>query len=348
MGQQHKAVGEQHPHRADELCERWVGQDDFAAWCVLFEKCFAWSMPRSQWLWKYRDTTDRMGLGLFRGEALLAYYGGMPRRLAAEGAVWAGIQIGDVMVHPSARNGLTRGGPFGRLASSFLRHTLGQAGAFDLGFGFPNHRAMRLAVRLGLYREVDQIVELSWPRREPDPVPDGLDRKPRIWSRLQSRCEPAHPEDCLAAADPLWQGMRQALPRSILGSRDSAFLRARYVQHPAHHYLWFGLRQPLSTRLRGIGICRRVDPQRLEILDLIAHPDLFPVMAREIRRLADQESIASVSMWATRSHAQLFTASQPSVTAIDVAVPTCSLVPGRFPTRPDQRWWLTGGDTDFR
>lgn len=330
--------------RPNGLTQRWVGPEDEAPWMALFARCFAWSMPRAQWLWKYRDAAGQFGLGLFRDEKLLAFYGGMPRRLEAEGKAWAGIQIGDVMVDPAIRGGLSRGGAFKAIAASFLAQTLGPAGPFDLGFGFPNHRAMRLAVKLGLYREVDQVVELSWPNA------DGARTQAKApgWPRWRRRCEPANPQELLARADAIWAAMPKAFDRSILGRRDSAFLRARYLLHPTHRYDWFALRSPLSAQVQGIAVCRKTDARQLEILDLIAHPEHFPRIAEEILRLALGDSLESVFMWASRSHVHLFNDSRPTIRSIDVAVPTCNLLPGRFPSRPDGRWWLTGGDTDFR
>ena len=313
---------------------RWLRHEDFQLWLGLFEVCFGHRMPLPQWRWKYRDS-ERVGVGVFTEGRMVAFYGGMPRPLRVLGQAMAGVQVGDVMVHPEFRGSLSRRGPFQMAASTFLEQQLSAGAPYRLGFGFPNTRAMDVAQRLRLYREVDEVVELSW---------SAAAQTLSWWQRVQA----VDAQQALAQADRLWARMQPGFADSVLGVRDAAFLRARYAEHPSHTHEWLLLRHRLSRQALALAVLRRHADGRLEILDLLGAREHLTAMVQAVQLHAHRTQAPLVSLWLTRSHLSVLEGSAPQVQALGVKVPTNAWTPDPQGPVVDQRWWLTGGDTDFR
>lgn len=313
---------------------RWVRQDDFAAWHALFRTCFGHDLSEAQWRWKYRDT-DRPGVAVMDQGQMVAFYGGMPRPLLAMGQAHTGIQVGDVMVHPDFRGSLSRKGPFQMAASTFLEQSLSAGAPYWVGFGFPNTRAMQVAERLKLYRQVDEVVALDW-----DATPTG----PAWWWR----CEAVSAHVALAHVDALWAQMQAGFAQSVLGVRNARFMRARYLEHPAQSHTWLRLRQRFTGQVLGLAVCKPAPDGRLEILDLLGSPSRFDGLVQGAQQHAARAHHSGVFMWLTQSHAHLLQGTQPRSASLDVRVPSNCWVPGNTDVAVDGRWWLTGGDTDFR
>ncbi len=314
------------------LTLRSLKLDDFESWHGLFQDCFGHSMSEQHWRWKYRDA-DRLGIAAFENNRMVAFYGGMPRQLIAMGEQIAGIQVGDVMVHPDFRTSLSRKGPFQIVASTFLEQNLSRTAPYQLGFGFPNRRAFKVAERLGLYRQADEVVQLSWA-----PVNSAIPS----WLKLV--IEPA--EALLPNVHRVWAEMQTGFEASILGLRDAQYLQARYIDAPTR-YVWLGLRHRLTDQVVCIAICKEVSDS-LEILDLVGSPSYFAQTISAIRKHPSHSRFSKIFMWVTKSHLHLFSKTRGTVTNLDIAVPTNSWVASKYDKTVDHRWWLTGGDTDFR
>lgn len=311
----------------------WLELDDFAAWHTLFKACFGHSISREQWAWKYRDC-DHPGVGVWINGVLIAFYGGMPRSLACMGYSQLGIQVGDVMVHPDHRGSLSRKGPFQLAASSFLEQTLAKGAPYWLGFGFPNQRAMLVARKLRLYEAVDQLSEISWhATREALPW----------WQRL----DVVDARD-LNFIDGLWKKMVTAFHGSILGVRDSQYIRRRYLEHPTHRYQLIRLTQKLTHFVMGCIVVRIQTDNRLEVLDWIGPPKYFAHLIKSARISASRLGCSSAYSWITRSHEHLLLGPDATLEKLDVMIPTNAWVEGNSSVNPVGRWWLTSGDTDFR
>ena len=121
-----------------------------AAWHGLFRACFSYTLPEATRQWKYAES-GVIGIGVWRGDDLVAFYGGMPRAISFMGQPSMAVQIGDVMVHPSQRGAFTRQGPFQMAASTYQEEFIGHQKPYLLGFGFPEDKALRLGEQLGLY-----------------------------------------------------------------------------------------------------------------------------------------------------------------------------------------------------
>jgi hypothetical protein len=317
----------------DSLVIRWVHKLDFAEWLDLFVACFGHDMSEAQWSWKYRDT-NRPGVAVFQQGRMIAFYGGMPRDVFLGGQRRVGIQVGDVMVHPAFREGLTRKGPFQLAASTFLEQSLSAGAPCWIGFGFPNQRAMQVARRLHLYRPVDQLAELFWPPKI----------KALPWWLGCMQADRTH----LEYVDDLWREMRQAMPGSLMGVRDAQHVQNRYVAHPTHHYTVLKVFNRLSRKVLGVVVLRQLSDGRQEMLDVIGHPRRFRTLVLAAQSFANEANSPAVSAWITQSHAHLLQTDDSRLESLDVQIPTNDWVPGDLDIDPAGRWWLTSGDTDFR
>ena len=311
----------------------WLSKADFSAWLTLFERCFGHSMPRSQWEWKYRDALHP-GIGVWVQGQLIAFYGGMPRDILWMGAPQLGIQIGDVMVHPEHKSSLSRKGPFQMAASTFLEQTLSKGAPFWAGFGFPNQRAMLVARKLHLYEPVDQISLLSWQAKAKD----------WPWRWVLSEVKP----DELGFIDKLWAQMAQAFVGSVLGRRDQAYVQERYMSHPTLHYKILRLQHKVWRHDLGCLVVRHHTDQRLEVMDWIAPPKNFSHLIGAARYLAAQMACTEAYTWVTQSHEHWLMGPDTQRELLDVAIPSNSWVEGNATGAPQNKWWLTSGDTDFK
>jgi ABC-type polysaccharide/polyol phosphate transport system ATPase subunit len=210
LGLARTAQGDWYKQRQPRWLPSWVRREHQAEWLDLFEASFGYAMQPTKLEWKYKDT-EKLGVGVWDGKKLIAFYGGLPRSISYLGRPVMAIQIGDVMVHPSQRGVLTRSGPFQIAAASFLEQQIGHDRPYLVGFGFPTDKALRLANKLGLYAPVDSLTELRWPA-----VPGHLILK--TYARPVS-------EKNAAVVDELWLKMKHGLQGSILGVRTGPFCK---------------------------------------------------------------------------------------------------------------------------
>ena len=98
----------------------------------------------------------------------------------------------------------------------------------------------------------------------------------------------------------------------------------------------------------ALAVLRRHADGRLEILDLLGARERLTATVQAVRLHAQRTQAPLVSLWLTRSHLSVLEGSAPQVQALGVKVPTNAWTPDPQGPVVDQRWWLTGGDTDFR
>jgi hypothetical protein len=258
----------------------------------------------------------------------------MPRDILWMGTPQLGIQIGDVMVHPEHKSSLSRKGPFQMAASTFLEQTLSKGAPFWAGFGFPNQRAMLVARKLRLYEPVDQISLLSWQAKAKD----------WPWRWVLSEVGPHE----LGFIDTLWAQMAQAFVGSVLGRRDQAYVQVRYMSHPTIHYKILRLRHKVWRHDLGCLVVRHHSDHRLEVMDWIAPPKNFSHLIGAARYLASQMDCTEAYTWVTQSHEHLLMGPDTQRELLDVVIPSNSWVEGNATGAPQNKWWLTSGDTDFK
>lgn len=301
----------------------------------LFQRCFGHTMPLAQWRWKYADT-DSPGMLAATGNAPVAFYGGMPRKIRYFGKAASAIQIGDVMVAPGVRSLLTRRGAFFQVASSFLERHIGHGKPYLLGFGFPTARALRLAELLGLYAKVGEMHEWCWPA---SPGRSSLRLRGRMIHSLASPLK----QQLIV----LWDEMANALPGFVIGERDTTWLTHRYQEHPTNRYQIWVITQRLTGKPVG-ALVLKPNKTEIELLDLLAPPERFPALIGWVRRFAGRSGRTAVKLLASSGMAQFFEPTGGTRKSPDLHIPCNIWSPGPSPDEIAGHWWLTGGDTDFR
>lgn len=311
----------------------WATRGERVQWMRLFRKAFGDDMPDALWDWKYPGDGP-VGTAVYRDDEMVAFYGGMSRRIRYLGTEAMAVQIGDVMVSPSERGVMTRSGPFQMAAATFLEQRIGFGRPFLLGFGFPTSKAMRLAERLSLYAQVDSLVELRWPAA-------GRTRSWHTSARSVTARE-------LAVVDTLWSEMADALHDAIIGVRDAAAITRRYLEHPAHRYHVLLVRQRLVRTPLGVVILRDRVEEGVEVVDFVAPPERFPALLDVARRFAHRLGRESTFAWITASHASALEVADAQRMPLGLAIPANVWSPGPGAEELRDRWWLMAGDTDFR
>lgn len=301
----------------------------------LFKKTFRQEMSPAFWQWKYPANSGRE-IGVWRDDRLVGHYGGIGRKILFFGQLQTAVQIGDVMVDTEVRGTLTRKGPFFLMASTFLEHFIGFGRQYLIGFGFPNDRAMKVAEHLGLYAEVGRMAEISWYPRAKIP----------LWRTRLQMLDREHPGTA-AIADDCWQRMSNDFRSAVIGIRDWAYLRQRYLNHPQQPYQIVLVKNRFNAKVRGI-LVLRCDHDDCEIVDLVAPLAEIPLLIIHARRLAGMHSAKRVFCHVTENFAAHFALTGGNQTATDIRIPANVWSNGPSPEMLKNRWWLMGGDKDFR
>lgn len=291
-------------------------------------------MPPAQWRWKYAGTYCWGTLVRSDGE-LIAFYGGMPRRVQLFGEEVSGIQIGDVMVAPLHRRVLTRRGPFFLVATTFAERLIGPDKPYSLSFGFPSDRHSRLGEHLGVYQRIGpSIAEASW---SPLPYRPSLRYKMRPVTA-----------DSVKVIDVLWHAMSRDFNDHIVPVRDSAYIAHRFLGHPSVTYLPVLVSHRLTGKSVGVIIMRDHGDDGLELLDLIAPRNYLAMLVERARQIAGSMGRCRLFAWLSGAAVTELEGSLPRVQSLNIPLST---IIWKIP--PDaqclkDRWWLMGGDTDFR
>ena len=332
-------------HRRAQLAQRpicaaqvpltpWSARpSDEIALLSLFSRAFGQEMPAERWRWKYRGL-DPLGTLVRRGNRVVAFYGGMPRAVLLHGEPVTAVQIGDVMVDPSAR-GLPRGrSPFFLMTSRFAEDLVGPGRPYAFAFGFPSERHARLGERLGLYARVDEILDASW---------GALPATPSVRYRTRT-IEP----DEIGCIDGLWAKMKEDLRHTVIGIRDSAYVRRRFLEHPTLRYLVLLVRQRFSREPMGLVVLRDHGESGVELVDAIGPVAALPILVTVARRVAGRLHRRRVFGWMTPRAAASFEASRPTLAPAGIPVPTIVWKAAPHLDKLRGHWWLLGGDADSR
>ena len=312
----------------------WARRDREAACLDLFESAFGYRMDERLWRWKYRDA-DPLGVGVWQGDRLVAFYGGMPRDVLVRGQAASAVQIGDVMVEPSQRGVMTRSGPFQIAASTFLERRIGHGRPHSLGFGFPTAKALQVAQRLGLYAEVDRMAQVTWTA--------AANWKHRLGMRVAS----VGPADA-AVVDRLWERMARDCMDSIIGVRNWRYIEARYLHHPTVDYRCLLVKGRFSDAPHALLVLRALEDGQAELVDIVGPRASFGAAISAARNWAARNGMTRVRAWITASHANALDLQSPEITSLDLVVPTNVWSPGPAVAEVRGQWWLMAGDTDFR
>ncbi|UZR28224.1 GNAT family N-acetyltransferase [Methylococcus mesophilus] len=322
---------------AKTAAARWrlseFAPEDLPGCLSLFKETFAGEMSPDLWHWKYGEGRGRAVIARRHGR-IVAHYGATSRRIAVNGRTVRGLQVCDVMVAPGERALMTKKGVFFEVASAFLEAYFGYYDEHELAFGFPNHRAMRIAERLGLYGEVGRISEVRW-------TPSDQRFRVRYAAAL---IDVSELEDDLLAM--LWSRMAADLPDAALVLRDPAYIRYRYQRHPVHRYEALLVRDRLRGRPQGVAILRR-DNDEYKLLDILAPLNNIPMLIDAARIAAAHRSLSALTAWISAPYARHLVHGGGVATDTDVRIPANVWTDARSVECLKDRWWLMMGDTDF-
>ncbi len=314
------------------LC-RWATPHDQEALLKLFHSAFGHAMPTDLWGWKYA-LKDNYGVLAHADGNIIAYYGGIPRTFWLGNETIPAVQICDVMVAPEMRGILTRHGPFMHTANTFLAAQTGKDKAYQFAFGFPSNRHAKLGEKMKLYARVDTLLEASWHTNTRSHF--------HFWLKTKRLTQ----GDDLTV-NRIWQTMRQSLANFLVPQKDAEFFKWRYLEHPHHAYHSFIVSWRWSRKIVGIVTLRDHGPDHgMELMDLLGCPSALGTLLKVAINFAGRMGSARVFSWLTPNVLSALPnpSTQSEITGIYIAAPDLQEISIHLKSR----WWLMGGDTDFR
>lgn len=307
----------------------------------LFTHAFGQTADQDWFDWKYRAGKGT-ALGLWDElDSLKAHCGGTPRSIAWCGKRLAGLQVGDVMVSTELRGLVLRKGPFQQVSSRFFASRIGAGRPFQFAWGFPNQRHMRLGVALGLFWDGGCIDQLSWNTRPEPPAPQ---QQASPWWSFVALAGDAKGFD--RQVDAAWKAMAKDLQDHVLGVRDSAYIRWRFLARPAHPYQLFALRRRLSGRMQAL-VVMRIFEGKAELLDVIGPRSALRPALRAAINEAARAGAATLTAWASPALAVLMQGSGAQATPSGASLAIIKESIFSEAEIKAARWWWMGGDTDF-
>lgn len=305
----------------------------------LFEASFGVDFDPKLWHWKYN-----LGGGVCvvaraePGGTIVSHYGGAPRKINYFGKPSWALQSCDVMVLPEMRRQYGRNSLFFKTAATFLEREEGNIADHLLGFGFPNQKAMNIALRLNLYEKTDDFIEVGFSlAAEPDPdyIFEAVDIEEADHCQL---------------IDGLWHSMSGQFEEGIIGIRDSAYVRYRYFDHPfaaSGQYRAFLVKNTETSQVEAFVVLKNHD-EGLLLMDMICDQEQFLRMLDITNALVARESDSgSLKFWITRGWQKRLQLPDSSVKELGIEIPCNSWNPGPSAETLYGAWWLTAGDMDF-
>lgn len=297
----------------------------------------------AEWFnWKYVRGHGE-GVGLWHDGLLVAFCGGTPRRMwdAARGESRY-LQIGDVMVAPSWRGFLARNSPFFQVSAGLYSSRLGLGREFLAGFGFPNARHLRLAVKSGLSWDAGAVDSLFWSTA-------GNSWRHAAWSWRFQALDSADP-GFDNTVDRAWAAMRACPVGGAVGVRDAQYLRWRFVDRPDRRYRFLSLRPRWSSAPAGVAVFAQPHAPSADALlwlDWVGPVAWLPRACAAGLALARQDGAAGLTAWASPNVAVQLVSTAPLRIgqAAGVGIPKASALSEAQVV--GQHGWWTAGDTDF-
>ncbi|WP_170287229.1 GNAT family N-acetyltransferase [Halioglobus maricola] len=315
---------------------RWVVSDmsvaDREEIASLFERVFHQSMSTSLWDWKYAAGRGSAVVARYNGK-IVAHYGGIKRTLLNKGQEQESVQCVDTMVDPTERGSLSRHGPYFLVAQAFLDRYVGYGREYEFGFGFPNSRVMRLGEKVGIQAQVDEIVEPVWDSNAVSPFSGAV-------------LDLSVDADVLEV-DSQWSKMSACFGESIIGFRDSSYLRYRYAMNPSYEYELLLISSVDKSDNPGVLVLRQ-EGARILMLDIVGECKYFPALIQHARSMLKSRGCTELYTWVTESHFSLLDHEVKRVDRPDVRIPTSVCTNGPEPEELRGRWWLTAGDAEFK
>ena len=330
------------PHQWEQLKKkpRWqvakVSDIPEADITELFQEAFDHPLDLEMWRWKY-SLSSTPGTAITENGKLIAFNGGTPRQGLIFGQPENLVQLGDIMVSKKARGILTKKGPFQLAVSHFLEQNIGPDKLYSLGFGFPNIRAFKVGLKQNLYCPIDKIIDVSWASTSP------LEQQNFSIEEIDTKS--ADLTSALTEIDTLWQCMKEDTTDIAIGSRDSHWIKHRYIDKPNADYLLYFIK---GDAAKGLLILKQHPNNEIELLDIIAPHKQANNLIMAAKIIAQSKNCGRIYAWCTPSSLAWFKESKPSVKETDIIIPGSNVNNPSHAMRIKGKWWLLGGDTDFR
>lgn len=313
---------------------RRLSDDEIGIIRPLFAEVFGHPVSLDLLKWKYANHrgeswvvssasgSPTMHCGIFFRDILI---GGRTRRVA---------QLVDLMAQAKSLGLARSDSPFAKLMRQILQRLPDQENPDGITFGFPSDRAMRLAVHLGVSRAVDHLMELEF-------APSTSQGR-QHW-RLLSSIDHSDTR----RLNVLWKQMAEDLSGFVLGVRDVDYLQRRYLSHPEKHYTlllveshW--LKRPLGLAVVGPGTdCR-------ELLDVVCARKNIPWVIAATQHWMARSSIKALVFSITKRFAEPLAGLAVRTTLTQFRISANPYSSPASIAALENRWWLTGGDTDYR
>lgn len=345
----------------------------------VFEKSFNVEFDLALWRWKYllgngkcvfarvkQDSgkpTSSEDQSELAEDTIVAHYGGAPRHIEYFGKPSMAIQVCDVMVLPGKRQHYGKRSLFFKVATTFLEREIGNTVGHLLGFGFPNQKAMNIALRLGLYDKTDDFVEVVYSESR---MPDQ-NQAYGGWSLTLVNVDDEVQRQTI---NQLWEEMKADHKEGIVGVRDSSYVDYRYFKHPLNPNGDRGDEKYRVALLHGHEhqslIVLRWHEQSWLLMDLICAESeivkgLTGLQALLVQNrlsesleldpshpaLRQQATGIQLKLWITKGKLDLVQTNSSQVNELGIEIPCNSWNPGPSPEVLYGKWWLTAGDMDF-
>lgn len=306
---------------------------------ALFLHVFQHEMSESLWNWKYAEGRGCALIVRDKQGKLIGHYGGNIRNVIFNGKPVQTMQGVDVMVDHQARGIMTKNGVFSTMTREFANHFYGYDRPNLFPIGFPSDRHMKIGELHKIYVSVDTVHELSWPQAKEISLP---------WWQSIVQLNPSSPKD-QAAINHLWKIQAKDLSDLILPIRDFQQWKYRFIDHPSKKYDIFILKNKITKNPIAAWVaCPNTDKKNSsELLDTLSAKKEIPTVLHAARYTAQQQN-KNLHSWLSSVPVALFKTNDCTVHDIGVRVPTQIVRPAPAPEELKNRWWLTGGDTDFK
>ena len=303
--------------------------------CQLFEKSFDTSFDHQVWRWKYELGNGKCVVARSEpGGAIVSHYGGAPRQIHYFGELNTAIQVCDVMVLPEVRLRYGKSSLFFKTAATFLEREIGNTVGHLLGFGFPNKKAMNIALRLGLYEKTDDFVELI--------LPSANNISSSEYKLLDIDSENPNHWD---AVNRLWKSMYPDFETGIIGIRDWAYIKYRYFDHPfgnSGQFKRLFLFNPQGDICAAFFL-KEHDQCNL-IMDIIAPLKDITKYVLQLNILLNETEL---KLWITKGWSEAIDIVGLVENDLGIEIPCNHWNPGPSSKLLFGAWWLTAGDMDF-
>ena len=244
------------------------------------------------------------------------------------------IQVCDVMVLPEVRLQYGKNSLFFKTAATFLEREIGNTVGHLLGFGFPNKKAMNIALRLGLYEKTEDFLEFIFPI---------VDTKSSVEYKLLDIDSKnlAHQ----SAVDRLWDSMSPAFENGIIGVRNWEYVKYRYFDHPRG--ISGDFKRLFLSDAHG-DICAafflKEHDQCNLIMDIICP---FKDITQYISKLSLLLDEVRLKIWITKGWSKTLEVAGIIENDLGIEIPSNYWNPGPSSEILSGAWWLTAGDMDF-